>query len=120
MTEKKSKAKPTDKPYAASPPLKKTSFTNDLGYPQVVFIPEGEKDLKAGIPISLDLTPLFGHMPESFQRELYKALHAQGLIEPVDFFKAGAADRYRRALLTVIKHDFLSIQSLAKEELNHA
>jgi hypothetical protein len=117
MTSTKQKSKPGGKPNNDPPPYARETYVNNLGIPQVVLLPEGETDVEMGIPLSLDLTPLFGHMPEAFQREFYKALHAQGLIEPADFFKSGAADRYRRALLTVIKHDFLSIQAIAKQEL---
>lgn len=94
-------------------------LTNDAGIPSVVLVPEDETDLRRGIPVSLNLHPLFGHMPDTFQRELYQALHDNGLIEPADFFKPGAADRYARALRTVIKHDFLSVQTLAHEEMNN-
>ena len=118
MTEKKSKPRPSGKSnYVAALPFKKVQFENDQGIPQVVFVPPGETDLKSGIPVSLDLSPLYGHMPTDFQRALYKALHAQGLIEPADYFKQGAAERYQRALRDVLKHDFLSVQALAKQEL---
>src|SRR5258705_9159075 len=101
-------------------PYERKTYEDGSGIPRTVLVPPGETELKRGIPISLDLSPLFGHMPAEFQRELYAALHAQGLIEPIDFFKPGAAERYQRALRTVLKHDFLSIQTLANEELNHA
>lgn len=103
-----------------SAPYERKTFQDDSGINRVVLVPPGETDLKTGIPLSLDLSPLYGHMPQKFQQELYAALHAQGLIVPADFFKPGAADRYQAALRTVLKHDFLSIQALAKEELNHA
>jgi hypothetical protein len=110
------------KPIAGGKPasFERKTYEDNAGIPRVVLVPPGEKDLKAGIPLSFDLTPLFGHMPKEFQREFYQALHAQGLIEASDYFKPGAAERYRRALFTVIKHDFLSIQALADKELNHA
>jgi hypothetical protein len=115
MTEKSKKPKPT--PLKYPPQYKRESYDNDLGIPQVVLIPLGESDKTTGIPLSLDLSPLFGHMPASFQKALTTALHAQGLIEPADYFKPGAAERYQRAMRTVLKHDFLSIQALAKQEL---
>lgn len=121
MTDKqKNKPKAGDKAYTGAPPYKKVNFINDLGHPQVVLVPQAETDPRKGIPLSLDLSPLFGHMPDAFQQTLYKALHAQGLIEPADFFKSGASERYQRALRDVLKHDFLSIQALAKEELKNA
>src|SRR5690348_9261519 len=87
-------------------PFERKTYEDGLGISRVVLIPPGEKDMKTGIPVSLDLTPLYGHMPADFQREFYAALHAQGLVEAADYFKPGAAERYRRALFTVIKHDF--------------
>lgn len=99
-------------------PLERKTFVDDADIPRVVLIPETETDLRKGIPVSLDLTPLFGHMPKEFQAAFYQALHAQGLVEAKDFFAPDAAERYRRALFTVIKHDFLSIQNLAYKELN--
>jgi hypothetical protein len=105
---------------ARSPtPYERKSYQDDSGATRVVLIPEGETDLKLGIPLSFDLSPLFGHMPKAFQQELYNALHAQGLVEPADYFKPGAAERYQRALRTVLKHDFSNIQTLAQKELNH-
>lgn len=101
------------------PQYERETYEDGSGIPRVVLVPPGEKDKSTGIPLSLDLAPLFGHMPTEFQKAFYKALHDQGLIEPKDFFKPGAADRYQRAVRTVIKHDFLSIQALAKQELNH-
>ncbi|HSS97106.1 MAG TPA: hypothetical protein VLK33_08750, partial [Terriglobales bacterium] len=72
------KPKQGGKPPSAAP-YERKSFTNDLGIPQVVLVPPGETDLKTGIPLSFDLSPLYGHMPAEFQRELYAALHAQKL-----------------------------------------
>lgn len=118
MTDKKKQRTTLGKDdWQSAPPYEKVNFNDDSGVPRVVLIPKGETDYKAGIPVSLDLTPLFGHMPPSFLKAFYKALHDQGLIEPADFFKSGAAERYRRALFTVIKHDFLSVQALANKEL---
>jgi len=108
------------KPSAPKQPVERKTYTDNSGIPRVVLVPAGEKDLKAGIPVSLDLSTLYGHMPKAFQQAMYKALHAQGLIEPADYFKKGAAERYQRALRDVLKHDFLNIQALAKEEINHA
>lgn len=100
------------------PEIKRQTFKDDAGVPRVVFVPDGE-DPKMGIPVSLDLTELYGHMPKSFQKALYEALHAQGLITPADFFTRDAADRYARALRSVIKHDFLSVQAIAQKEIKH-
>lgn len=119
MTNKK-KPNWKDEIRANAAPYERKAYEDGSGIPRVVLVPPGEKDLKTGIPVSFDLSPLYGHMPAEFQRELYKALHAQGLVEPADYFKPGAAERYQRALRDVLKHDFLSIQTLANEELKHA
>lgn len=113
MSERKKKPQSNWKEY------ERKTFEDGSGVTRAVLVPQGETDVKAGIPLSLDLTPLYGHMPQEFQRDLYQALHAQGLVDPADYFKPGAADRYQAALRTMLKHDFLSIQALANEELKH-
>lgn len=110
MTERR----PTKKP--ASEIIEK-SFIDPAGIPRVTLLPKGENDPSMGIPVSLDLAPLFGHMPDSFQADLTVALHAQGLIKAADYFQPGASDRFRAAMLTVIRHDFLNVQALAKQEI---
>src|SRR5258706_2046745 len=100
--------KPKSKEYQGASPYSKETFADDSGISRVVLVPEGETNLKKGIPVSFDLSELYGHMPKEFQRDLYAALHAQGLIEPADYFKPGAAERYQRALRTVLKRDFLN------------
>jgi len=115
MTSKK-KTQSNWKDYAPEPDAyERKNFEDKDGIPRTVLLPKGEKDLKAGIPLSLDLKPLYGHMPESFQKSLYESLHAHGLIEPKDYFAVGAADRFHRAMRDVLKHDFLNVQALAKE-----
>lgn len=111
---KKQKPKPA---IPTAPPIVRHQYTDPIGIPRTVLLPKGETDVKAGIPVSLDLSPLFGHMPDTFQRELYTALHAKGLVEASDYFKPGAAERFRAAMFSVIKHDFFNVQTLAKEEL---
>lgn len=100
--------------------LKRQSMVDGQGIPRVVLLPEGETDARMGIPVSLDLSPLFGHMPADWQREFYKALHARGLVEAKDFLKPTAAELFRSAMLSVIKHDFHNVQSLIKQEQNNA
>lgn len=103
-----------------SKPLISKPYTDPLGIPKRVFIPEGETDLSTGIPASLDLSTLYEAMPTDFLRRLYEALHAQGLVEASDYFKPDASQRFKAAMLTVIRHDFLAAQTVAKDELNHA
>lgn len=113
MTERKSSRKEPR-------PLIEQSYVDPAGIPRVTLLPTGEAEPSMGIPVSLDLAPLFGHMPESFQAELTTALHAVGLVKAADYFKPGASDLFRAAMLTVIKHDFLNVQALAKQEMTHA
>lgn len=61
------------------------------------------------------LASLYEHMPPGFLERLTQALHARGLVEPGDYFKAGASERFRSAVLSVIRHDFSSAQALAKD-----
>lgn len=97
----------------------KTTYHDDQDIPRVVMLPPGETDATMGIPTSLDLTPLYGHLSADFQKRLYTALHARGLVEPADYVKPGAADRFRAAMLSAIKHDFTSVLALVQEELKH-
>jgi hypothetical protein len=115
MTDKKPKQKSPGFP----PQYVEERYKDDSGIPRVVLLPPGEKDKKTGIPLSLDLSSLFGHMPKHFQSAFYQALHDEGLVKPEDYFQPGAAERYRRVILRVIKHDFLSIQALAKKEMTN-
>lgn len=100
-----------------SNPIRK-DYTDPAGIPSRVLVPEGETDLSTGIPVSLDLSPLYPHMPPEWLRALYEALHAQGLVEAPDFFKPGADQRAKAALLSVIRSDFLNMQAIAKQELD--
>jgi hypothetical protein len=100
-------------------PVRK-DFTDTDGVPRRVLLPHGETDTSMGIPVSLDLSEVYGHMPDDFQTRLYTALHAQGLVEAGDYLKAGADQRFKAAMLSVIRNDFLSVQTIAKQELDHA
>ena len=101
-----------------SPPVEK-SYIDASGIPSRVLVPEGTTDLSIGIPVSLDISSLYSHMPPQFVVDLTTALHAQGLVKPADYFQPGASDRYRAALLMVIRHDFLNLQTIAKQELDN-
>lgn len=106
--------KPKRKP---APPIVEADFISPSGIPRRVLVPQGETNLAAGIPVSLDLSPLYPHMPDEFVRELTSACHAVGLIKAIDFLAPDAGQKFRAAMLSVIKHDFSNAQSLAKEEL---
>lgn len=115
MTDRKT----NKKPQGERPEIVEKSFKDALGIPRVALLPKSENNAAMGIPVSLDLAPLFGHMPTEFQAELTAALHAQGLVKAADYFVPGASDRFRAAMLSVIRHDFLSVQALAKQEMNN-
>lgn len=100
-------------------PSVEKNYVDASGIPSRVLVPEGATDLSAGIPVSLDISELYAHMPPQFVVDFTTALHAQGLVKPSDYFERGAADRYKAALLMVIRHDFLNIQALAKQEIDH-
>lgn len=91
-----------------------TEAVNDAGLPGVFLSPEGI-DPSEGIPIHLDLTPLYGHLPDDWQQQLYAALWARGLRLPADYLQPDAANRFKSALLHVIKHHFDAVQHLARE-----
>lgn len=101
-----------------SPAIEK-SYVDASGIPSRVLVPEDATDLSAGIPVSLDISPLYLHMPSEFVVSFTKALHEQGLVKPEDYFQPGASDRYKAAFLMVIRHDFLSLQALAKTEIDN-
>lgn len=99
------------------PSVEKT-YVDASGIPSRVLVPEDATDLSAGIPVSLDISGLYAHMPSDFVVAFTKALHEQGLVKPQDYFVPGASDRYRAALLMIIRSDFLSIQAIAQQELD--
>jgi len=100
-----------------NPPVERDHI-DPTGVPVRVLVPEGFTDLNAGIPVSLDVSQLYTHMPHDFVVEFTAALHVQGLVKPEDYFKPGASDKYKQALLMVIRNDFLTLQAKAKEELD--
>lgn len=94
-------------------------YVDASGLATRVLVPEGSSDLSAGIPVSLDISNAFTHMPPSFVVDFTRALHTVGLVKPSDYFQPGASDKYKQALFMVIRSDFLTLQALAKEELDH-
>lgn len=72
-------------------------------------------DPSEGIPVSLDLDDIYGDLPIEFRRKLYTALHEAGLVTPCDYLPPGASDKFRRALLLCIKHEFFDVLALARE-----
>lgn len=120
MTERR-KPKPKDdfstNSQPAAPPIIEAQFISASGVPRTVLVPQGETDLTRGIPVSLDLSPLYAHMPDDFLKELTRACYAVGLVKAADYFAPDAGQRFRAAMLSVIRHDFSNVQAIAKEEL---
>ena len=106
------------KPGSKNKPIER-AHVDSTGIPTRVLVPPEETNLDTGIPVSLDVSQLYAHMPHDFVVEFTAALHAQGLVKPQDYFVAGASDRYKAAFLMVIRHDFLSLQAIAKQELDN-
>ncbi len=97
----------------------KTDYTDAAGFQRRVLIPDDGSDPAEGIPLSFDFEALYAHMPISFVLALSRACWARGLIEPCDFMKSGADKLFRSAMLSVIKHDFLNVQTTAQENCDH-
>lgn len=51
--------------------------------------------------------------------QLHNELWARGLIEPRDFLKPGAPEQFKRAMLNVIRLDFVRIKQFASEDTNN-
>jgi len=81
-------------------------------------VPKSKAKPKATEDTPFELTKLYTHMPPEFSEALHEQLRARGLVNPADYFKPGAGDLYRAAILSVIKHDFLNAQSEAYAALH--
>lgn len=79
-----------------------------------VLLPNDDALPSEGIPLSLDVGQLYAHMPVEFVARLVESLWARGLVEPDDFFKPGAHELCRDAVMDTVKFDALSIISLAR------
>lgn len=98
-------------------PLVKQDYVDERGRKARVLVPDdGSTPPSEGIPISLDLSVVYGDAPDSFIVRLTDECWARGLIEPSDFLVAGAAERIRSALFGALRYDPLSIQTFAKDQ----
>lgn len=102
-------------------PVQKVDYQDAEGLPRRSLLPTEANgiDPDEGIPLHLDLDPLYGHLPLSFRQRLYKAIWEHGLVEPCDYLQPGAAEKYMAALRSVIKQDALNAIALAKEVCKH-
>ena len=90
-------------------------YTDERGILRKVAVPESfTGDLKRGIPISLNVDSVFEEMPISFLQRLYPAFYQRGIVTYEDTLQPGAAGRIQAAILSVVSHDALNIQALAK------
>ena len=101
-----------------SKPVQYYNREDEDGFPSRVVVPAGGSP-NEGIPIHLNLDAVYGHLPDEFLKALYQSLHDHGLVEPQDFMPPTAAKLFQRAVLSVIKNEFLKVQNLAREELQH-
>jgi|SRR5579864_88621 len=89
-------------------------YRDESGIMRRVLLPDDNALVSEGVPLSLDITQLYSHMPIEFVARLSQALWDRGLVEPTDFFKPGAHELCRDAVLDTVKFDALSIVSLAR------
>lgn len=93
----------------------KRDYYDERGIKRRVLVPDENAPLSEGIPISLPVDNLYHSAPTDFVVRLVNALFARELIEPEDFFKPGAAELTRNALLDSLKFDAMNIITLAHE-----
>jgi hypothetical protein len=97
---------------------KPIEYRDSEGIMRRVIVPSDDgANPEEGIPVSLQVDLLYEHMPLPFRQRLTDALWAQGLIEPADYLRAGAAEKIRAAWLSVVRYDVLDIQNLARETM---
>ena len=89
-------------------------YTDADGVKHRVLVPNEDSIVEEGVPVSLDIRQLYSHMPPGFVAKLTEALWSRGLIEPADYFKPGAHELTRDAILDMVRFDALSIISLAR------
>jgi hypothetical protein len=103
--------------------LKPVDYRDENGVMRRVLLPADSDryDPEEGVPLDLygDLDELYQDAPPVFRYNLYQMLYDRGLIEPADFLAPGALDIYRQVILSIIKHDGLSAQALAKERMKN-
>lgn len=92
----------------------KVDYRDERGIKRRALVPYDGVDPSEGVPLSLPIEQVYPDMPVAFIVRLTDALFERGLIEPADFFRAGAPELVRSAILDVAKHDALTIISLAK------
>lgn len=96
--------------------LTPVDYLDRAGRKRRALVPAGDgAHPEEGIPLSLDLDDLYPDAPEAFLTRLHNELWQRGLIEPQDFLQPGAPETFKRALLAVIRLDFMTIKQLAQE-----
>ena len=92
-------------------------FYDAKGIKRRVLVPDDQASVEEGIPISVPVDELYTEMPLPFRQRITEALFNRGLIEPQDFFKPGASELVRNAILDVCKFDALDIITMAHKML---
>lgn len=98
------------------------NHVDDNGLNRRYLLPDGADiiNIEEGIPIDFynEIMDIYQGAPKDFTISLCKGLWNQGLVERDDFLKPDASTRFRRAMLSTIKHDAFRIISIAKGK-NH-
>lgn len=87
------------------------------GLPVRVMVPEGI-DPSEGIPVSMPLDEIYGDLPSEFRERLYNELWARGLVSPSDYLKPGADQKFKSAIMAIIRVDWRLIVQKAQECTN--
>lgn len=103
--------------------FKRVEFTDSLGKPRRVLLPDNGVDYppSEGIVVDMydDLDALYNHVPVEWNVRLAQELKRRDLVEPEDFLAPDAPTRFRSAMLTVIKHDAMNAIAIAKERMDN-
>lgn len=111
----KRRSKPSEQKSINTPqPIIAHDVEDEEGRPVRLLTPEGQPP-EGGIPTHLNLTEIYGHLPVEFQRAIIRACWERGLIEPQDFLQADSAGKFRQALHSVIRNEWLKVLHLAQE-----
>lgn len=90
-------------------------YSDERGIPRRVLLPDNDTgNPKRGIPFSLNVDNLYPHMPVEFLQRLYPALWLRGIVTAEDALKPGAGALIAAAIMSIVQHDALTIQAVAR------
>lgn len=98
--------------------IRKVDTEDRSGLPIRVLVPN-DVPTSEGIPVSMPLDDLFGHLPVEFRKMLYNRLWERGLVEPSDYLKPEAGNLYKATIMSIIRVDFLQLRTIAEEMLHN-